>query len=501
MQERERATNHAEGEYIQLVGGHYSGLGLLADAEKLSRQAFRSRSGEVLCPLNHTLGRCHDPNCCLQHDEVVPARFWSPAWHELMMLYQGHRDLEGRLEEGRVESLMDEAQRTGLLLLGQEQKRECLLFNLQNRLANCRSATGEPMSLDPIQKGHTMVHEKRIWGEEAPFAMGSKSGIPVLEWVRLVFGKQDALQQFLLLDVGEVVKGIKNCCQIKARAAGTSGDKWLAPHVPDLAPDAVLLQQVAVQLASQELRNLVLANPGSRLAQMWFSASEFDSQGFPDSLWGMVDPAMLKREHAYTVGQSQAEDAIPVHRLSLVGSDIDGELLYQKQTAEGIKSLKLSKDTHNCTVNVVVCTCGNDGTRHARSAIVGKHHTLKELLEKLYQTVKTGNGILIITGRGRVKSLAARKVQKPIKKRELQHAARRLARLASAVGPEPPPREPKSKLGTREEDQDQQLDRMARGGGRSQLGQNPGEKTDSKGHPSPQEASTESSPALTESEA
>ena len=118
---------------------------------------------------------------------------------------------------------MDEAQRTGLSLLGQEQKRECLLFNLQNRLANCRSATGEPMSLDPIQKGSTLVHEKRIWGEEAPFGMGSKSGIPVLEW--LVFGKQDALQQFLLLDVGEVVKGIKNCCQIKARAAGTSGDR------------------------------------------------------------------------------------------------------------------------------------------------------------------------------------------------------------------------------------------------------------------------------------
>ena len=91
------------------------------------------------------------------------------------MLYQGHRKLEGKLEESKVENIMDQAQRTGLTLLGQEQKREYLLFNLQNRISNCRSPTGKPMSLDPIQKGHTMVHEQLIkklrsqWGQNREF--------------------------------------------------------------------------------------------------------------------------------------------------------------------------------------------------------------------------------------------------------------------------------------------------------------------------------------------
>ena len=255
-----------------------------------------------------------------------------------------------------------------------------------------------------------------------------------------------------------------------------------------------------MQLVSKEIIDSVFANPGSRLAQMWFSATEFGLKWFPDSLWGIVDPAMLKREHAYTVGQSQAEDAIPVHRVSLVGSDIDGELIYQKHTAEVIKRLKLSSDTHNCIVNVVVCTCGSDGSRHARSAVVGKHYTLKELLEKLYQTGKIGNGILIITGRGRLRSLAARTEQTPLKKQVLQQAARRLERLASAVGLEPPPREPVTKPDAGEAEQDRQLDIMARGGERPRSGRDSEETLDSNGNQPPQESPTESSPALTESE-
>ena len=47
-----------------------------------------------------------------------------------------------------------------------------------------------------------------------------------------------------------------------------------------LAPDAVLLQQVALQLVSKEIIDSVFANPGSRLAQMWVSATEFGLKCF-----------------------------------------------------------------------------------------------------------------------------------------------------------------------------------------------------------------------------
>jgi len=97
--------------------------------------------------------------------------------------------LQGRLQVAEVLSLMDAEMVSMLSQLSPEVAGEAMRYHLETRVSNVSKPNSEHMELGPVQSGlgHNL---SEVWGPDAPFQIGSPSGMPVHRWYRAQVGPQ-----------------------------------------------------------------------------------------------------------------------------------------------------------------------------------------------------------------------------------------------------------------------------------------------------------------------
>ena len=391
-------------DYIKLVAGEQHGGMLLPLFRKLEHTILQSSDGQKCCPLAQTkMGCSQKEKCCFSH-EVIPSHFWSAEWNLFFLLCGGHKGSQGRLPIQSMLTLLGEEQRLTLMNHSDETRREFLLHTLFSQLGNLIQAAGEPLPSREIQDGNRILVRSVVWPEEAPLHLASPSGVPVQKFSRVLVGSVDAVFNVTTLDMGQLLKisessVVDNMCQMLARGGMISNPPKLRPHLLEWSIPLRLYYQSlkSLQAIPQEV---LLSNPGSRLTELFVMTGEADTKGFSDAVWHILDTALLRNEHCFTIGVENESSGVPTYRLSIAHSTAKGEVVYTTKNAHKLERRRFPTKSYNARINATISALPDGLDRHAEGVRLGRHETLKTLLQRLHQIALTGRGKVIISGRG-----------------------------------------------------------------------------------------------------
>lgn len=435
----------AESAAVLLPIGAHSGEIESATFEKLIGSCIFSSSGRRCCPLNQTRHGCQDLHCpldhCIEVDDPQPSsQFWTPEWHLVMLPYGGHKDLEGKVSVEAVESLLSKEQRLAVAKLAEEPRQELLRYRLTRQLGHLCNPTAEPIDMEPVQSGRTMVHTYELWGPQSPFAIGSKAGLRVQRVLRAVIGVPDAVFSGLLFDMGEEILGHDKLCAFVAPASDAQPRASISPLTEDRSPEVLHIQccirdYLSLQSAAIE--------EGSEFARLLEEFSHFQQAGANDDHMRGCDPPTMSNRNEFRITPPKHNQGVLEAQLNLSHGRA-GQGGSERFTAERAEVLKHRKFDHRAISSEVcaLATLYNDegSGRHTFKFKLGKGHTLLQLRDKLYRMVKSGKLVLTIHERGsmeRRKALARIPSRRKITREKIDASLERL-RQAQGVFGKPP---------------------------------------------------------------
>jgi len=276
---------------LNLVLGNFAGEGVLTDISKLVHLIpWCSHKQARFCP-QAQCGACfrHEDVPCPFSHEILPSKYWAPAWHAYFMLWGGHLDWQGSLPVRSLLTIMDPPMIANLAGLQREARSEALLYHVSTRLQNLAKRGGEHLPVTTIQQGSgkSLVVS---WPKSAHTKLAACSGEPAHQWFSGLVGHANEFFRAEWADMGETVqipggRSLGSLCALCA-VAGSATQSKPQPHRPGLEASFILLMQTLQQLVSTDIQALhdeELGN-GNKAARLYDTFGEIgEGAGLADN--------------------------------------------------------------------------------------------------------------------------------------------------------------------------------------------------------------------------